>query len=128
MDGDLDARIDAFQRCIEERDSALAEELLDPDYALVLVQPTRTMVPRKAWLQALPDYAVHSYEFHERVVDVDGDCAAVLHRATMRATVQGQDRSGTFIITDVWRRRDGAWQIWRRHSTPLSASELNIKE
>ena len=29
-------------------------------------------------------------------MDVDGDCATILQRVQMQATVMGQDRSGTF--------------------------------
>ncbi len=59
----------------------------------------------------------------------DGECgmmalAAVLQRVRMKATVFGQDRSGVFILSDVWRRGPGGWQIWRRHSTPLDAPAL----
>lgn len=124
---DLTARIEAFQRCIEDRDVARAGEVLDPDYALVLVQPARAVMRRDQWLAVLPQYVVHSYEVHDRIVDVQGDCAAVLHRATMRATVQGQDRSGVFVISDVWRRRDGVWRVWRRHSTPMAAGALRVE-
>lgn len=124
----LEARIDAFQRCIEERDVVSAEDLLDPAYSLVLVQPARSVVPRDQWLQLLPEYIVHSYEIQERIIDVDNDCAAVLHRATMNATVQGHDRSGLFIITDIWRRHGEVWRVWRRHSTPLSAGDLGIED
>ena len=28
------------------------------------------------------------------------------------------------LVRDVWRRRDGEWKIWRRHSTPLAAGQL----
>lgn len=113
-----------FQRCIEERDSAAAAEVLDEDYALVLVQPLRAVVPRDRWLAMLPAYIVHSYDIQEQLVDVDGDCAAVLHRARMTATVGGADRSGLFAISDIWRLRDGQWRVWRRHSTPFSAGPL----
>jgi hypothetical protein len=41
---------------------------------------------------------------------VDGDCAAVLQRVRMSATVLGEDRSGQFVISDVWRRRGGSWK------------------
>ena len=128
MDENLEARIQEFQRCIEERDVALAEDVLDPDYMLVLVQPARAIVPRKQWLELLPEYVVHSYEVHEQIVHIDQDCAAVLHRATMNASVQGQDRSGIFIVSDVWRLREGYWRVWRRHSTPLAAGESTIEE
>ena len=113
-----------FQRCIEERDPELADGVLDPDYALVLVHPARAVMPRSRWLEVLRDYVVHRYEVEEVVVDLSGDVAVVLHRDVMSATVLGEDRSGTFVVTDVWRRRDGRWRVWRRHSTPLDAGEL----
>jgi hypothetical protein len=42
----------------------------------------------------------------------------------MKATVLGEDRSGLFVISDVWRRGEQGWRVWRRHSTPLSAGAL----
>jgi hypothetical protein len=121
---DLDTATREFQRCIEQRNQVAAADVLDQDYALVLVQPARVVVPRKVWLATLPGYIVHSYDVQERVVDIDGDCAAVLHRADMRATVNGAQRCGLFSVSDIWRLRDGQWRIWRRHSTPLSAGPM----
>ena len=120
MDEELARRIDEFQRCIEARDRQAAELVLDEEYALLLVHPAPAEMPRLRWLEILPDYIVHGYETQERTVDVDGDCAAVLQRVLMSATVLGEDR-GLFAITDVWRRRQGEWRVWRRHSTPLAA-------
>lgn len=124
VDAQLAEAIVRFQRCIAERDQSGAEELLDPDYALVLVQPARAVMARDRWLEVLRDYVVHSYQVIEEIVDVDGDLAVALHRDQMMATVLGEPRNGTFIITDVWRRRDGRWTIWRRHSTPTEAGAM----
>lgn len=121
---DLTAAMDRFQHAVEERDRAGASEVLDADYALVLVQPARAAMPLDRWLEVLPDYVVHEYECEEIVVDVADAIAVVLHRDRMKATVFGQDRSGTFVITDVWRRTDDRWRLWRRHSTPLSAGRM----
>lgn len=121
---DLEERIRLFLQCIQERDAAIAEDVLDDDYALVIVQPAPAVMPRERWLEVLPNYAVHTYDVQERTLDVDGDCAAMVHRVFMEATVLGEDRSGVFVISDVWRRRDGTWRVWRRHSTPLSAGEM----
>jgi ketosteroid isomerase-like protein len=122
--GALEDRMAAFQRCIEARDRAAAEDVLHAGYALVLVQPARAVMLRARWLEVLPDYVVHSYRVEEQVVDVDGDVAAVVHRVEMAATVLGQERSGLFVISDVWRRDTEAWRVWRRHSTPLRAGPL----
>lgn len=121
---DLQQAMAAFQRCVEERDAAAAEDVLDVDFALVLIQPARAVMPRERWLQVLPDYVVAGYDVEEQVVDVLDDVATVLHRVRMTATVLGEDRSGRFVISDVWLRRQGQWRLWRRHSTPLSAGAL----
>jgi hypothetical protein len=121
---DLMNAINEFQRCIEARDRAAAEEILEPAYALVLVAPSRAEMPRAQWLEVLEDYIVHDYVVEEQIVDEDGSEAAVLWRVDMRATVLGADRSGVFVISDFWRQRDGRWRIWRRHSTPFLAGRM----
>ena len=119
------ARADAWQAALEARDVDGVQDYLHADYALMIVQPRPFTMPREQWLRLLPDYVVHGYEIQEREVTVAGDCAAVLHRALQRATVAGEDRSGPFVITDVWLRdADGAWRVWKRHSTPLNAGEM----
>ena len=124
MPDDLEQRMDALERCIGERDVAAAEGILAEEFALVFAHPAAAVVPRQAWLTVLPDYIVHSNDIEAQTIDIDGDWAAVLHVHRMNATVQGQDRSGLFVISDVWRRRDGTWRLWRRHSTPLTAGSL----
>lgn len=124
MSDDLRAAMDAFQRAVLERDTELAETVLDADYALVLVRPSPARMPRARWLEVLREYVVHDYVVEDEVVDTYGDVAAVLSHVRMRATVLGDDRSGSFVISDVWRRRDDGWRIWRRHSSPATAGRL----
>jgi ketosteroid isomerase-like protein len=124
MSENLESRMAEFDRCVRERDKALAETVLHEQYALVLVQPSPAEMPRARWLEVLDDYVVHDYAVQEQRIDVDGDLAAVLQRVQMRATVLGKDRSGTFVISDVWRRGAGGWQVWKRHSTPLEAGRV----
>lgn len=123
----LQERSAAFQRCIEDRDLTAAEDILDDDYALVLVYPAPVVIPKAQWIATLPDYIVHKYEVLDTITDIDGDCATILHRGNQHATVLGADRSGLFVITDIWRLRGNRWRIWRRHSTPLKAGELPKK-
>jgi hypothetical protein len=117
-------RAAAFQRCIEQRDVTAAEDILDDDYSLVLVHPASAVIPKARWIAMLPDYVVHSYDVLENVTDIDGERATIFHRARQRATVMGVDRSGLFVITDIWRVRGDRWRLWRRHSTPLDAGEM----
>jgi len=125
MNGRLEEQLHQFQRCVIDRDHQAADGVLDPDFALVLVQPEAVVMPRDRWLQVLSDYVVHEWTVEEQHLDDDGDgCAALLQRVQVRATVLGEDRSGPFVMSDLWRRRDDTWRIWRRHSTPLSAGPM----
>lgn len=81
-------------------------------------------MPREQWLQLLPDYVVSEWKVLDQVIDVEADLAAVLQRVHMEATVMGEERNGTFVVTDIWRRSRGEWRVWRRHSTPMTAGEV----
>jgi len=113
-----------WQRAIERRDVEAATAFLADDFALELVQPRRVVVRRQEWLATLADYKISAYAVLDQIVDIAGDVAVILHREEMTAIVLGEDRSGAFVLTDVWRRQDGEWRIWRRHSTPLSAGAM----
>ena len=121
---ELQRRAALWDAAVRERDEAAAGELLAADFALELVQPVRNVMTRPVWLEVLADYVVHDWAVEEEIVDLDGDYAAMLRRVRMRATVMGEDRSGIFVVSDLWRRVDGEWRVWRRHSTPLMAGRL----
>lgn len=117
-------RSNGWDRALQDRDVSAVTEFLHDDYALVIVQPTQTTMHRDQWIQLLPDYIVSEWDIQEQVIDVDGDVAAVLQRVNMTATVLGQDRSGIFVTSDIWRRTDAGWKVWRRHSTPMTATQM----
>ena len=122
---DLEHQMQEFERCVIERERATAEAVLDRDFALVLVHPELAVMPRNRWLEVLSEYVVHEWTVQDRRLDIDEDgYAALLQRVQVRATVLGEDRSGPFVISDLWRLRDGTWRIWRRHSTPLVAGPI----
>ena len=108
-----------WEQAVRGRDEALAGQLLAPGFAVETVEPVRTVMSRAVWLEVLSDYVVHEWSVEEQVVDLDGDVAALLQRVRMRTTVMGEDRSGVYVLTDLWRREGGEWRVWRRHSTPL---------
>ena len=45
-----------------------------------------------------------------------GDIAVALTEYHQDATVRGSPRSGDFLITDAWIKRDGRWQVVARSS------------
>ncbi len=119
-DDRLHTQMAAYDRCVLDRDQQLAETVLHSDYALVTTNPAVLVVARANWLRMLPDYVVHSWKVSEHLLDIRDRTAVGFQRVDMVATVLGTDRSGPFLITDVWLREDD-WRVWRRHSTALTA-------
>ena len=56
-------------------------------------------------------------QFLDVQVRVYGDTALMTSRNVLRATFDGKDWSGELYLTDVWVRRDGRWQVVRRHAS-----------
>ena len=121
---DIVAREDAWQRAIEARDRDAAADILAHDYALVVTHPEPVVMPRAEWLRLLPDYHVSAFEVEHRSVEIRDDVAVVTQRVNMTAVVAGADRSGLFVLVDIWVYDAGTWRVWRRSSTPLSAGAL----
>jgi ketosteroid isomerase-like protein len=114
-------RTDRWQLTIEARDREAAASFLADDYALVILQPQPAVVARDEWLRMLPDYHVTGYSVEERIVQARTDLCSVFQRVDQTAIVKGVERSGIFILVDVWVQEADMWRVWRRHSTPLSA-------
>ena len=121
LEAEIEKRTDLWQLAIEARDTEQAAEFLSDDYALIILQPNPAIVKREEWLRMLPDYDVRGYSVEERIVDGGRDVYTVFQRVNQTAIVKGADRSGIFVLVDVWVREAAAWRVWRRHSTPLSA-------
>jgi ketosteroid isomerase-like protein len=76
------------------------------------------IVPRQAWLGLLKDsYVTESFTIDDIKVNVYGNTAVAMMMFTQKATVRGQDRSGQFVLTDIWNKGDKGWLIAERHST-----------
>lgn len=121
VEAEIEKRTDLWQLAIEARDTDRAAEFLSEDYALIILQPIPTIVKREEWLRMLPDYDVRGYSVEERIVDGARDLYTVFQRVDQTAIVKGVDRSGIFVLVDIWVREAAAWRVWRRHSMPFSA-------
>lgn len=121
LDATISDLTDRWQLTIEARDPEGASRFLSDEYALVILQPQPAVVTRDEWLRLLPDYIVTGYSVEERMVEAGGDLCTVFQRVDQTALVKGVERSGIFILVDVWVRQATEWRVWRRHSTPLSA-------
>ena len=106
------AWMDAWQRL----DYARLEEILAPEFTLTSARSDQ-LVDRAAWLRLLGHVRNESFEYSDFHVQVFGDAAVVKSRMAQVATVGDQPWNETFMLTDVWVRRDGRWQVVARHSS-----------
>ena len=118
---DADAQ---WSEALLARDTVSVVPFMDDDFTLVVLFPSLARVTRAEWLSMLPAYVIAGWVTKASEWDLDDDLAIHTQLVDQAAIVMGVDRSGPFTITDVWRRSDGVWKIWRRVSTPLSSGEM----
>jgi hypothetical protein len=106
------AWMDAWRR----QDRGALEAILAPEFTLTSAR-TDQIVDRAEWLGMLDRVKNESFEYTDFRIDVFGDAAVVRSRLTQVARVDDQPWDATFMLTDVWIRRQGRWQVVARHSS-----------
>lgn len=113
----------AFARGYQEKNVALLEQLLAPEYSLTVSARPAHPITRSEWLALIPKYNVKRFEIRGIQVRClrarpSGNCelAVVSSINKQDADVGGEDRSGEFFIVDIWARRKGKWQVSSRYS------------
>jgi len=103
-------------RAVQEHDVARLDSLLAEEFTLDGAAGTLT---RDELLDAAAgEYAVEDFSYLEIDPELYGNTAVVVSRYRQTAKIGDRDASGELRVTDVWVRRDGRWQIVRRHATP----------
>ncbi len=108
---------DEWMQAWIRRDRETLERILGEGFTLTSVT-TDDLVDRAEWLRAAFGRIVGK-EFHYDAfrVQLYGDTAVVRSRAHQRAEIDGRPWDREFLITDVWVRRGGQWQVVARHSS-----------
>ncbi len=102
-------------RAVQEHDTERLDRLLGEEFTLDGAAGT---LGRDELLEAASgSYAIEEFAYHEIDPQVFGNTAVVVSRYRQTARLGERDASGELRITDVWIRRDGRWQIVRRHAT-----------
>ncbi|HET7743184.1 MAG TPA: nuclear transport factor 2 family protein [Gaiellaceae bacterium] len=105
-------------RAVQEHDRDRLEDLLADEFTL---DGAAGRLDRDGLLVASAGaYEIAEFAYEEIDPDVYGSTAVVVSRYRQQATLSGHDVSMRLRVTDVWVRRDGRWQIVRRHATPES--------
>ena len=112
----------AFQAAVRDRDLGLLEELLAPEFTLTTGRSGAPVRTRAEYVEITArGYRIDEFAFEELDVVELGSTAVVRARYRQRGSMDGADRTGVFVLTDVWTERGGRAQLVTRHSTALDA-------
>ena len=110
-----------FMEATQRRDAEFLERHLGEEFTLTTGRPGAEVRGRAEWLDVTQQsYAIESFEFEKLDVRVYGHVAVVASRYRQEARMGVLERSGSYLMTDVWIRRKGRWQLVCRHATALA--------
>lgn len=110
----------SFAAAIKTQDTLQTKRFQADSYFLAFAvqgMPSIQIAPRQSWLNLLKDYVTESFTIDDIKVNVYGKTAIAMLLFTQKAIVRGQDRSGQFVITDIWTKGKKGWLITERHSS-----------
>jgi ketosteroid isomerase-like protein len=112
-----------FMTAVAERDIDFLERHLGEEFKLITGRPGHETRDRAEWLEVTATaYEIRSFRFDELEVLDYGDVAVVRSRYSQEATMVDADRSESYLMTDVWHRREGAFRLVSRHISPLPST------
>lgn len=120
MTSDLALLSVRFMEAVRDRDVEWLDEHLGPEFTLTTGRPGAPVRGRDEWLAVAHErYVIDEFRFDEiEVLDLGG-AAVVRSRYRQRGSMDGEDRTQTFLMTDVWVERDGRTELVTRHVSPL---------
>jgi ketosteroid isomerase-like protein len=113
-----------FMAAVAERDLDFLERYLGEEFTLTTGRPGNEVRGRKEWLQITAErYEIEEFDFDSLEILPYGHVAVARSRYRQRGSMDGEDRSQSFLMTDVWVRRRGDWELVTRHISPLPATD-----
>jgi ketosteroid isomerase-like protein len=102
-------------RAVSEHDIDALELMLASEFTL---QGAAGQLDREEFLAAAAGpYVIDEFAYEEIDPEVYGNTAVLVSRYSQVARLDGRDLSHRMNVTDIWTRREGRWQIVRRHAT-----------
>ena len=102
-------------RAVQRHDRARLDELLGSEFSLL---GAAGELDREELLEAASGpYEIDDFSYEEIHPQVYGNTAVIVSRYRQEARFDDRDLTRELKVTDVWVRRDGRWQLVRRHAT-----------
>lgn len=121
MESDAAALSVRFMEAVRDRELDWLERHLGSEFTLTTGRASAPVRGRDEWLAVTAGrYVIEEFAFDELDVLDYGNVAMVRSRYRQRGSMDGDDRTQTFLMTDVWIERDGKPQLVTRHVSPLA--------
>ena len=105
---------------VHDHDLERLDDLLATEFTL---NGAAGELDREAFLAAAAGpYEIDDWAYEEIDPQVYGDTAVIVSRYRQTGRLEGRDLSHRMHVTDIWVRRDGHWQVVRRHATIADGS------
>ena len=113
----------AWADIVMRKDKGGADVILADEFRLTGPELQRLSTGRAAtkelWMGTLELIDVQSFDLNDTQVTVYGSVAVAFMRATIVWSIQGRPLPSRYMLTDLWVKRDGRWQVVTRVSEPL---------
>lgn len=111
---EIEAAERAWMKAWLEKDIETCRDILDDGF--VLTSATGVLMNKSEWLEKAKDaFSATEFTWLSIAVRPLADSVAVAHvKSSQTATVNGNDWSGIFLMTDVWVKRDSRWRVTAR--------------
>jgi ketosteroid isomerase-like protein len=110
------------------KDMERLQTLVHKDFVLIGTRSTGPfMMTRDEWLDAIQRRDVFEIDLEVRDATATKDVMIGTVQARWRLKYLGRSIEDCVVLTDVWVKDDGRWQVIRRHSTPAPAGGCDLK-
>jgi ketosteroid isomerase-like protein len=100
------------------KDEPAMRKILAEDFTLTSSLSSGEVVTKEMWIdKALHQYSCDSFSIDKLTARVYGRTAVLNISFHQKATANGKDWSGDFLITDVWVQHETGWQVVSRHAS-----------
>ncbi|MGH9824668.1 MAG: DUF4440 domain-containing protein [Blastocatellia bacterium] len=102
---------------VGKHDQDSLRKLTADEFTLTSAYSTGDLSNKADFLKNAAEVNGLEFTYHDFAVHTYGDLAVVKTRLKSSYTAGGQERGGDFLITDVWVKKEGQWQMMTRHSS-----------
>lgn len=109
-----------WRDCLIAKDEDGLRQLIHPQFKLVGIRSTGSVaVNLEQWIEALKRMDIASLEVRvTECVQLENVIVATVD-AQWKVRYLGQLIDERVLLTDVWVKQNGGWQVVRRHSSPV---------